>query len=118
MGSTSFRFTISVTDSKDTASATITVNVININEAPSFDHTSYSVSGDEDVVRFKPPPAEQIIFRPRVLSGKPAKSVSPELPVLPLLDRWLAIMVTDKKLCRVCRDTTLMKSALKLPPTE
>lgn len=62
MGSTSFRFTISVTDSKDTASATITVNVININEAPSFDHTSYSVSGDEDVVRLKPPPAEQIIF--------------------------------------------------------
>lgn len=48
MSSKSFRFTVSVTDGKDTASATVTINVININEEPSFGHTSYSVNGDED----------------------------------------------------------------------
>lgn len=50
MASKSFSFTISVTDSKDTATATVTINVIDVNEAPSFHQTSYSVTGDEDVV--------------------------------------------------------------------
>lgn len=51
MASSSFKFTVHVTDSKDTATATLTINVININEAPSFGHTSYSVNGDEGTVR-------------------------------------------------------------------
>lgn len=53
MASKSFTFTISVTDSKDTAVATVTITVLDVNEAPSFHQTSYSVTGDEDVAGTK-----------------------------------------------------------------
>lgn len=51
-GTTSFTFTITVNDGTASDTVPLVIDVINVNEAPSFSQASYRISHDEGPVQF------------------------------------------------------------------
>ena len=47
---TSYAIRVEATDGKDTATTSVTVSIVNVNEAPSFTGANYIISDTENVV--------------------------------------------------------------------
>jgi len=50
LANTNFVFSVEATDGKDTATTTVTISIVNVNEAPSFTSSSYIINDVEGLV--------------------------------------------------------------------